>query len=376
MKAPLILLSALLLTLTVRSQRVLPKRLSMAERQRLFMISASALPRLYEKKDFDSISLFVQQRWDQGPTDPDLLCQAILLSIQRHIFYLTDFSNFNNLTWPLIDQCQAYADALAGALGPAPSDYNARAGYDVAAIDKQLFATTSRWAYDLLRNEELDSVEIFLCRVFEGEIRDPGLYLAKMRPRLIAPDGLFDRARAQPHKLGAVASLSAGSWLPTGKLSQLGVHPALGYEFGARNWLNEWDLDASFRFVKTPRPYTILRNDTLLSRNFYEGGNLSLTYIRYLVHSPRHEFGLTAGVAADFIDFANDAKDVDWSPTEIVTFDVNLGLRYNYLIGKHGFLGFAARYHFLNYCNPGGSSLEGNGVTLDVIIGAVGSYRH
>lgn len=376
MKTPLFLLSVLLLTLTARSQHVQTKRLSIAERQRLFMTSAAALPRLYEKKDFDSISLFVQQRWDQGPTDPDLLCQAILLSIQRHIFYLTDFSNFNNLTWPLINECQAYADALAGALGPTPSDYNARAGYNVAAIDKQLFATTSRWAYDLLRDEDLDSVETFLCRVFDGEIANPGEYLAKLRPGFGAADALFEHRLAQPRKLGALFSFSAGSWLPMGKLSQLGVHPSLGYEFGARNWLNEWDLDAAIRFVRTPNPYTILRNDTLMSRNFFEGGNLSLTYIRYLVHSARHEFGVSAGVGADFIDFADDAKDVDWSPTEIVSFDVNLGLRYNYHIGKHGFLGFAARYHFLNFCNPGGSSFEGNAFTLDVIFGGVMAYRH
>jgi hypothetical protein len=374
MKAPLILSGILLIGLTARSQHVKPKPLSATDREKIFMASASALPRLYEKRDFDSIAYYVQQRWKQGPTDPDLLCQAVLLSIQRHIFYLTDFSGFDNLSWPLINELDAYADALAGALGPYPSDYHARPGFDVGAVDKQLFGATSRWAYDLLVNNDLDSVQAFLCRVFDGEIRYPEDYLFKI-PQYKGLFGGRNREVALP-RLGAVLSVSGGAWLPTGNLSALGVHPSVSYEFGARNWWNEYDLDASLRFVSTPHPYVILRNDTLMSRNFYEGGDLVLNYCRYLIHRPRHEFGVSAGVGVDFIDFANDANDVDWSPTEIVSVDLNLGLRYNYHFGKHGFVGLVARYHYLDHRNPGGTPFDGNGFTIDVVVGGNGSYRH
>src|SRR5580658_2260262 len=107
MKTPL-LLALLLWGLTTRPQQSRPT----ADRHRLFNENANALPRLYANKDFDSIGLYIQLRW-QEPVDPDLLCQAILLSIQRNIFSLTDFSELNSLTWPLISQLNAYANLLA-----------------------------------------------------------------------------------------------------------------------------------------------------------------------------------------------------------------------------------------------------------------------
>jgi hypothetical protein len=37
---------------------------------------------------------------------------------------------------------------------------------------------------------------------------------------------------------------------------------------------------------------------------------------------------------------------------------------------------YVARYHFLDYKNPGGSPFDGNAATIDIIIGHVGEYRH
>ena len=130
-----------------------------AGRQRLFNEDANALPRLYQNKDFDSIGIYIQLRWRE-PIDPDLLCQAILLSIQRNIFSLTDFSELDALTWPLIHQLRAYADLLASC-----QDTKC----NMPASTKTLFFTTSRWAYDLLSTRKLDSVQDFLCRVYSGD---------------------------------------------------------------------------------------------------------------------------------------------------------------------------------------------------------------
>ena len=98
---PRLLVAFLLIALTARSQQPRPGRTGRqdaAAREQLFIADARALPRLYEKKDFNSISYYIQLRWQPGPIDPDLFCQSILLSVQRHIFYLTDFPDLNSLT--------------------------------------------------------------------------------------------------------------------------------------------------------------------------------------------------------------------------------------------------------------------------------------
>jgi hypothetical protein len=375
---PRLLVAFLLIGLTVRSQQPRPggtTRPAAAAREQLFITAARALPRLYEKKDFDSIAYYIQLRWQEGPTDPDLLCQSILLSIQRHIFYLTDFPDLNSLTPPVINELRIYADVLAQIQKNCPPDYHARRGYDVNDIDKQLFFTTSRWAYDLLSTRSLDSVESFLCRVYTGEIRYPDEYLsAHTAPP--APNGIFTRRPYSPRKLGGVLAVSSGIWAPEGHLSLLGVHPSFNYTLGFRNRNNEWDFDAALRFGNTPQPYIILRNDSLMSRTYYDGGNASFDYTRYLIHHTHSEIGVSGGVGVDFIDFISGNTKPDWSPTEITCFDLNFGFRYNWYFCKHGFLGLVARYHFLSYNNPGGSPFDGNAATIDIIVGLAGEYKH
>jgi hypothetical protein len=361
MRTPLLLL-LLLLELTTQSQQL---RKDAATREHLHAAEARALPRLYEKKDFDSIGFYIQLRWRE-PVEPDLLCQAILLSIQRNIFSLTDFSDLDALTQPLINQLTAYANLLA-----ACQDTKC----NMPDADRKIVFTTSRWAYELLSTRPLDSVQNFLCRVYSGNIRYPDAYLSTHTVAPVAA-GIFGPRTYRLHRLGAVMTIGTGVWLPNGHLSLLGAHPAVNFGFGVRNAHNEWDFDCSLRFANTPGPYTILRNDTLMSRTYYDGGNMSLTYTRYLIHRTRWEVGLSTGIGVDGFDVTSSSQTVDWSPTTINSFDLNMGLRYNFYFSKHGFLGLAARYHFVNYCNPGGSPLDGNAATIDIILGGAGEYKH
>jgi hypothetical protein len=368
MRTPL-LLGFLVIGLTARSQQSRrpggDAHLTAATQEQYFIANARALPRLYDKKDLDSIQYYIQLRWQPGPVDPDLLCQSFLLSIQRHIFYLTGFPDLNSLTPEVVNELRIYADVLAQIQLNCPPDYYARSGHEIADIDKQLFYTLSHWAYDLRVTRDLDSVERFLCQVYAGEIRYPDEYLSVHT----APPP------AVPHRLGGVLTVSTGIWVPNGHLSLLGIHPSFNYGFGVRNWHNEWDFDAALRFGNTPSPYIILRNDILMSRTFYNGASGSLDYTRYLVHHTRWEMGVSAGVGFDEIDFIGN-ENPDWSPTQISCFDLNFGFRYNWYFSKHGFIGLVARYHFLNYSNPGGSPFDGNAATIDIIVGHAGNYRH
>jgi hypothetical protein len=382
MKAPLLIVTILLLAVTTRSQvtkkpgTTTAEGTTTADREQLFTTAARALPRLYENKDFDSISYYIQLRWQPGPIDPDLLCQAILLSIQRDIFSLTDFSDRDDFTGPLIARLRAYADNLAAARhSTTPLCYHARSGFDPTAIDKELFSTTARWAADLLQTHTLDSAGTFLCHVFTGDIRFPDRMLWERQAIGSQPDpGEPIPAPRHPPKWGGILTIGAGAWFPTGHLSVLGAHPALNYGFGGRNRLNEWDLDASIRFANAPQPYTIQRNDTVYPRTYFLGGYLGLDYTRYLVRGFRWEGGVTAGIGYDAIDVTDGNNSDNYlSPTEIYSFDYNLGVRYNYYCNPHFFIGVTAKYHFLNYNNPGGSPFDGNAISLDITIGWAGN---
>ena len=114
-----------------------------------------------------------------------------------------------------------------------------------------------------------------------------------------------------------------------------------------------------------------------MSRTYYDGGNFSFNYTRYLIHhSPLGDRDIgRRGYRLHGLHLRRPPNP-DWSPTEITSFDLNFGFRYNWYFNKHGFLGLVARYHFLSYSNPGGSPFDGNGATIDIIVGRAGEYKH
>jgi hypothetical protein len=393
MKTPLLLIAIFLLLGTTA--------FSQANYQdQLFAACAHALPRLYEKKDFDSINYYIQQRWKplRSPEasrrryrpDPDVFCLTILLSIQRQQFSMTDFSDGDD---PLNRQFIAALRAYANALDPFlqyknPLPYHSHNGFDASAADRDLFGTTTRWATDLLHEGSPDSTATFLCQVFAGRIRYPDITLwqgsmaadqspagSPANPR---PQGLFHASqdslyRPRQRRFIGVGVLGTGVWIPGGHLGILGVHPSVDYGFGLRNRLNQFDGFASLRFVNAPNSYTIIRSDTAYSRNFYLGGYAGFDYTRYLVYRPRFEAGLIAGIGVDFFDVAGGGNNDSYlSPTELDAFNYNFGIRCNYFIRPRTFVGIACKYHFLQYHNPGGTPLDGNAFTIDFTIGING----
>jgi hypothetical protein len=373
-KAPLLILAIITTALTARSQH--PR--SAANRQRLFLANARDLPRLYENRNFDSIQYYIDARRQAGDSfAPDLNCQAILLSIQRGAFYQTPYSDFEENGWLLLTDLRLYSGALAQSTKPRPSShlYYARHGYRFFEADRQLFTTTSRWATDLLATGNLDSTESWFCRVLDGEIRYPDDELIRTQmpalihslERLHQPEG--------PPRYGIVITVGPGLWTPNGHLALLGNHPAISYSFGARTWHNQISLDMSLRFGHSENPYSLLRHDTMMTRSYYDGGNISLMYTRFLLHSAHFEFGPTAGIGGDFIDFASQYH-TDWSPSAINCLDLSLGVRANYYFHKGVFIGVVARYHSISYTNHGGSPLDGQAATLDLVIGATHTYQH
>ncbi len=325
----------------------------------LYMESAYILPELYQRQDFDSIHYWINRRTEYCPVSDDLFALKTLLAIQQ--------DRFNPDELPvtgLYDLLERYASAV----GHAASGYS---------DENRIYRLTSKWAYDLLGAKIMDSTESVLCRIFSGEIHHPARHIRGNRIQYellnqkIRKDFLGYRAGPRP-----IVSFIAGIWMPNGKLSSLGVHPTIGLVLGGRNRLNEWDLVMDFRFINTPTPYKVLRQDSLYDRTYFFGGYVGIDYTRYFIHAPRFETGLIAGMGYDGFDISGSSNNSDednsdsyLKPTEIGSFNANLGIRLNYFLTKRSFIGLSVKYNFINYSNHGGTPLDGNAMSIHLIFG-------
>jgi hypothetical protein len=167
-------------------------------------------------------------------------------------------------------------------------------------------------------------------------------------------------------------SLTIGTWMPTGYLGTLGIHPTVGYAFGIRKKRNEYDFVGIGRLVNsTAQNYSILRNDTVYTRNYFGGGYIGVEFTRYLVHTIKCDFGPTIGVGYDEFDIASetDTKYNSLTPAEIMTLNLNTGLRFKYFYHKALFAGLVLKYNFIHFENKGGTNLRGNAFTIDISYG-------
>lgn len=369
----------LLLTLLTSTARCFAQRGALIFGQRADRVSAykaliaegEALPRLYDHKDFDSINYYVQQRWPRAATfiPSDLVAQSILLSIQRGLFEGTGITDLSSLDQQLVRELGYYARDLNIW---EPEHLSAlrlrRGGAERYTANHNIYLTLKRWAHFLRSAGQIDTTQLFFCRVFDGEIADPVSYLGRTVDTLPSTPPLPIR------KFAGVIMTGAGAWMPAGHLSFVGAHPSLNVAFGARSAHTEWDLDLVARWGNSANPYTIRRGDSLLTLTYYDGISYCLDYTRYVFHSRTMEFGPTAGVGIDETDFVNDPSKATFSPTSITTLDFNLGFRANWMRLSRFQLAIDARFHRLNYRNPGGTSFGGSAFTLGLRFAIVGAY--
>jgi hypothetical protein len=102
--------------------------------------------------------------------------------------------------------------------------------------------------------------------------------------------------------------------------------------------------------------------------NHYFGGCIGLDYTWYLLSTSKNDLGLFTGIGFDGFDVAN-STDKKLSPSSINAFNAYGGLRYNFYLNPTLYIGVQGRYNVINYCNGGGSSLQGNALSIDLIFG-------
>jgi hypothetical protein len=255
--------------------------------------------------------------------------------------------------------------------------------YDATEDARELLLFTHSWAKRLLATRALDSTESFLCQVLAGTVQHPRSFfqtnkenypsLNIFEQNLNAYNNRYFMARRNG-RIGT-ASIMTGLWAPTGNLRLLGTHPSVGISLGIRNNKNEYDLVWSFRFLHpTPGNYTYVRNDTLHTSNYYDGGYIGFDYTRYVIRKPHFELGWVSAIAYDYFSvasgFGTSSSDYQPGPINVGSFDFSNGIRVKYFFHRASFIGLVAKYHLIHYDNAGGTDLSGDAYTIDLVFGS------
>jgi len=180
------------------------------------------------------------------------------------------------------------------------------------------------------------------------------------------------RRRQEQNPTVLQGGIVTGIWIPTGKLSKLGIHPELGYYLGIANRNFMLDFTIAFKFLNSPNEYNARRNrtDSLLekTRHFF-GGYIGLDYSYTLINKSKNQLLLNAGIAVDGFDILEEDKDKSLKTASIWAINKNFGLTYRRILNRSTYLMVSAKYNWVNYANSGLIDLTGNPISIQVRLG-------
>ncbi len=349
-----------------------------------FNIRAPAmLPQLVQDQQWTALQHFLDN-WSDAPyPNPELIfCVQSLLDINNDatasklvrcemLVYLADYAKeYSNI----VDHNSRFRYYLK---------LDADRRYDATKDIEQLVLFIRHWAATLKKSKQLNPTAAFLCDVFLGNIADPLHYyqlnaqkypgITQMQNMLAASNATLYRADRNNRQL--VVNGMLGAWMPTGQLATiLGVHPSVGFEVGSRTKWNEYVLVIDFRFINAAQDYTVIRRDTALTSNKYFGGYMGLEYTRYLLHPSRFDIGVAGGIGYDGFDVKESPKTSDQDNSDrtnkgIGSLNMNAGVRLKYFFNRGTCLGLMGKYNLINYCNTGGTTLQGNAFSIAITYG-------
>ncbi len=338
------------------------------------------LPEYIEQQKWTELNNYMQN-WknSEAPSDELIFCISTLTAIQQRKF------TFITLPCDFLYFLDDYAREMKN-INSQPDKFryyiNLRRNvyYDASSECVKLLNITRSWANLLLSGGNLNASETFLCLVFSGLMEHPRSEFYKHRKSMPELDAFqqqldvyqFNGLKYMRNHRAVSSSFTIGSWMPTGFLGTVGIHPTIGYSLGYRKKRNEYDFVVTGRLVNsTAQNYSVLRNDTFYTRNYFGGGYMGVEYTRYFVHTIKCDFGPTFGVGYDEFDIASetDVKYASLSPAEIFTLNLNTGLRLKYFFHKALFAGVVLKYNFIHFDNKGGTDLRGNAFSIDISYG-------
>jgi hypothetical protein len=227
---------------------------------------------------------------------------------------------------------------------------------------------TRIWARRLQSQVAAGSLSFLLLKLYEGETQ---YFFHTLR------DGAFDTtslAKEYNEKVNENlrrneinVGVSTGIWIPSGELTLVGVHPAIGVLVGAKTRNTYWDAIFEFRFGNTRYPFEITIQDSILQTQNYQGGYLGLEASRIIKRFESSTLEIIAGLGYDIIDIVEDSNEPERQTFRSPA--ANAGLGYRFFFPNRTWLSFKTGYYWLDHSHDAGSPLSGNAFMLKVSYG-------
>lgn len=324
--------------------------------------SAGYIVHYFENNNLDSCSIILNY-WSNkcGYNEPVSRADMILaLAMHDYADFMITSYYFNNL---LIFN---YRNELIRSKNQKQRSYFSH-NYDNLPLGQRFDTWTSGLATSLLREYEPGTAEYLLSLFYSGQC-DTVFRLLRAEPyKSTAPGRIYDSLVMNALRIPElVYHLYTGLWIPTGKLSAMGVHPLIGFGLGVKSNKNEYSLMVDFKFLNTPEYYQAKRTkngETLLTNHFF-GGYIGFEYARDLIQLPAHELFYTMGVAFDGFDMFEEDTDYDLKASSANSFNFNIGGGYRLAINPGSWIGIQGRYHVVDYTLNDRFFLKGHTATI------------
>ena len=134
------------------------------------------------------------------------------------------------------------------------------------------------------------------------------------------------------------------------------------------------------RFGSAASSYHVLYSDTVRTTRHYFGAFIGLHLGYGVINFKSTSIYLLGGLGYDGFDSVEITTPGENSNVEIGSLNVNGGIGIQHFPKKGGYLGAELLYNAIHYQNPGGTPLDGNGITLRLTFGFIyqtyRSHRH
>lgn len=164
----------------------------------------------------------------------------------------------------------------------------------------------------------------------------------------------------------------AGYYQPYKKIELFGPHATLGIMLGGRKFRHNLDFTFDIRIGPSKNEYEYVYKGTRYKDDKWTGIYAGLEYTYDFIQTQKFSVGISPGFGYNGITALSSDNDYGEDSKILPSYDANGGLVFKYHYGKKGgYVGLQTRYHWVDHRNAGGTELNGNYLSVRLIIGSI-----
>ncbi len=162
-----------------------------------------------------------------------------------------------------------------------------------------------------------------------------------------------------------------GYYQPFGKLDVFGPHATIGLMGGVRKFRHSFDLVMDVRMGRSQNEYEFIYKGDLMQDDKWTSFYFGLEYTFDFIQAKKFRAGISPGFGYNGITAVPAGNDDDEDSKILPSYDANAGLAFKYSFGNTGYIGLQTRYHWVDHRNTGGTELNGNYMSIRLIVGSI-----